>query len=113
MWLTMRGALSASVRCKLRSYYLPSMAGIATAIYEATRSPTRRHRRIGAMWRASSPAIERLPGTYPFTLERSVERFRINDYLHRMVEPAHREAFMSDPEASFEAASHERERSAT
>ena len=30
--------------------------------------------------------------------------YRINDYLHRMVEPAHREAFMADPEASFEAA---------
>jgi gallate dioxygenase len=34
MWLTMRGALSANVVCKHRSYYLPSMAGIATAIYE-------------------------------------------------------------------------------
>ena len=30
--------------------------------------------------------------------------YRINDYLHRMVEPAHREAFLRDPEASFEAA---------
>ncbi len=30
--------------------------------------------------------------------------FRINDYLHRMVEPSHREAFLSDPEASFEVA---------
>jgi gallate dioxygenase len=34
MWLTMRGALPANVECKYRSYYLPSMAGIATAIYE-------------------------------------------------------------------------------
>ena len=45
--------------------------------------------------------IERLPGTYPFTLERSVKAFRINDYLHRMVEPSHRETFLRDPEASF------------
>ena len=30
--------------------------------------------------------------------------YRINDYLHRMVEPSHREAFRRDPEASFEAA---------
>src|SRR5215471_4824066 len=35
-WLTMRGALSASVHCKHRSYYLPSMTGIATAIYEGS-----------------------------------------------------------------------------
>jgi gallate dioxygenase len=47
---------------------------------------------------------ERLEGTYPFTLERSVKAFRINDYLHRMVEPSHREAFLRDPESSFEAA---------
>jgi hypothetical protein len=39
MWLTMRGALSASVECKYRSYYLPSMTGIATAIYEGTDAP--------------------------------------------------------------------------
>ncbi len=39
MWLTMRGALSANVECKFRSYYLPSMAGIATAIYEGTDAP--------------------------------------------------------------------------
>jgi len=34
MWLIMRGALSAQVRCLHRNYYLPSMTGIATAIYE-------------------------------------------------------------------------------
>src|SRR5690349_11275422 len=36
MWLTMRGALPANVECRFRSYYLPSMAGIATAIYEGS-----------------------------------------------------------------------------
>ena len=34
MWLVMRGALSARVRKLHQSYYLPSMTGIATAIYE-------------------------------------------------------------------------------
>ena len=34
MWLVMRGAMAARVRCLHRTYYLPSMAGIATAIYE-------------------------------------------------------------------------------
>ena len=106
MWLTMRGALSANVECKHRSYYLPSMTGIATAIYEgADDEPNpgvvERHREHMARELAG---VERLEGTYPFTLERSVKAYRINDYLHRMVEPAHREAFLRDPEASFEAA---------
>ena len=106
MWLTMRGALPASVTCKHRSYYLPSMTGIATAIYEpADDAPdaatVERHRRHMARELAG---IEALDGSYPFTLERSVKAFRINDYLHRMVEPAHREAFRRDPDASFAAA---------
>ncbi len=105
MWLTMRGALSANVECKYRSYYLPSMAGIATAIYEGMDEPNpvvvERHRNhVGEQL----AGIEKLAGTYPFTIERSVRAFRINDYLHRMVEPAHREAFQRDPEASFAAA---------
>jgi gallate dioxygenase len=106
MWLTMRGALPAGVQCRFRSYYLPSMTGIATAIYEGVdeapdAAAIERHRRhVGR----ELAGIERLPGSYPFTLERSVKAFRINDYLHRMVEPAHRQAFLADPEASFEAA---------
>ena len=106
MWLTMRGALPANVECKYRSYYLPSMAGIATAIYEGVDDApnpavVERQRRHVA---TDLAGVERLEGTYPFTLERSVESFRINDYLHRMVEPGHREAFLRDPEASFESA---------
>jgi len=105
MWLTMRGALSAKVECKYRSYYLPSMTGIATAIYEGVDDPypagVERHRRHIA---SELRGVERLEGTYPFTLERSVKAFRINDYLRRMVDPSHREAFRLDPDASFEAA---------
>jgi len=106
MWLTMRGALPASVTCKHRSYYLPSMTGIATAIYESADGAPNpavvdRHRRNVAR---ELEGIEALQGSYPFTLERSVNAFRINDYLHRMVEPRHREAFRRDPEASFAAA---------
>jgi gallate dioxygenase len=107
MWLTMRGALSANVVCKHRSYYLPSMAGIATAIYEGEEgAPTgsasvERHRQRMAIELAGA---EKLQGTYPFSIEVAVRAFRINDYLHRMVEPAHREVFVRDEEASFEAA---------
>ena len=106
MWLTMRGALSSSVVCKHRSYYLPSMTGIATAIYEgvdgeANPNAVKRHQDHMAR---ELKGIEQLEGTYPFTLERSIKGYRINDYLHRMVDPSHREAFRRDPEASFEAA---------
>ena len=106
MWLTMRGALPANVACRFRSYYLPSMAGIATAIYEGAddgldAAALARERQHAATELAG---IDQLPGTYPFTLARSVRAYRINDYLHRMVEPAHREAFLRDPETSFAAA---------
>ena len=106
MWLALRGALSAQVVCRHRSYYLPSMAGIATAIYEGVDEKpdanlVSRHREHMARELAG---VEKLEGSYPFTLERSVRAYRINDYLHRMVEPAHRQAFLGDPEASFEAA---------
>ena len=105
-WLIMRGALPAKVTCKQRSYYLPSMTGIATAIYEgAEEAPepalVARHRQHMAR---QLDGIESIEGSYPFTLERSVRAYRINEYLHRMIEPAHRKAFLADPEASFEAA---------
>jgi gallate dioxygenase len=44
---------------------------------------------------------ERLHGTYPFTLERSVKTYRLNRYLNRMTEPAHRQQFLEHPEVSF------------
>ena len=106
MWLTMRGALPAQVTCKHRSYYLPSMTGIATAVYEvADEAPdaAEAQRQRGHIARELD-GIEKIQGSYPFTIERSVRAFRINDYLHRMVLPEHREAFKRDPEASFEAA---------
>jgi gallate dioxygenase len=105
MWLTMRGALPAGARCTYRAYYLPSMTGIATAIYdvpdeEPDAAAAERHR---AHMAAELRGVEQLDGTYPFTLQRSVARFRINDYLHRMVEPGHRAAFQHDPDTHMAA----------
>ncbi|SIT51520.1 Aromatic ring-opening dioxygenase, subunit LigA [Paraburkholderia piptadeniae] len=106
MWLAMRGALPAGVVCRHRGYYLPSMTGIATAIYEGIdtepdSSAVERHRKRMA---AQLDGIEQLPGTYPFSIGTAVKAYRINDYLHRMIEPDHRARFLSDPEGSFEAA---------
>lgn len=106
MWLVMRGALSSNVRKTHQSYYLPSMTGIATAIYENLASPpvageVERHRRHIDEELAG---VEALRGTYPFTLETSVRAYRLNKFLHGMTRPAHRAAFLADKEAAFEAA---------
>ncbi len=111
MWLVMRGALSAEVRCLHRAYYLPSMTGIATAVYEnvATGSSSAES---AAAERATQLAhagaqlagAERLEGSYPFTIERSVGAYRLNHFLHALIAPDVRAAFLAAPEAEFERA---------
>ncbi|MGJ7495414.1 gallate dioxygenase [Variovorax sp. RT4R15] len=106
MWLVMRGALSSNVRKTHQSYYLPSMTGIATAVYENLASPpvageVERHRRHID---AQLAGVEALAGTHPFTLETSVRAYRLNKFLHGMTRPDHRARFVVDQEAAFEAA---------
>jgi len=106
MWLVMRGALSANIRKTHQSYYLPSMTGIATAVYENLASPpiageAERHRRHVE---AQLAGVEKLDGTYPFTLETSVRAYRLNRFLHAMTQPEHRARFLTDEETSFDAA---------
>ncbi len=100
MWLVMRGALAERVKCLHRSYYLPSMAGIATAIYENADTPPREPSRADEQL----AGIEQLPGTYPFTIERGVRCYRLNAFLHDLVVPDKRAAFLADEEAAFERA---------
>jgi len=107
MWLIMRGALAKKVQTLHRSYYLPSMTGIATLVLEDVEADEQdtdqaeAHRKhIGHQLEG----IENLPGTHPFTLETSVRAYRLNKFLHGMVEQRHRERFLQDPEASFEEA---------
>jgi gallate dioxygenase len=45
--------------------------------------------------------IEKLEGTYPFTLATSVKAYRLNKFLHQLTDPAHRQRFLADPEAAF------------
>jgi gallate dioxygenase len=105
MWLIMRGALSAQISRRHRSYYLPSMTGIATVVWDnnagapAAAALEQQREHLGH----ELAGAEQLEGTYPFTLERSVKTYRLNRYLHRMTEPGHREAFLRDPEGSFSA----------
>jgi gallate dioxygenase len=107
MWLIMRGALTSRVKKVHQSYYLPSMTAIATVIYEnesdassGGESLTDYRARIGRQW----AGIEKLQGTYPFTLDRSVKAYRLNNFLHRLVEPEFRRRFLQEPEALFQEA---------
>ena len=106
MWLIMRGALSNRVRKTHQSYYLPSMTAIASVIFEnepdeGTGEPVPAYRaRIAREW----AGIEKLQGTYPFTIERSVKAYRLNAFLHRLIEPAFRRQFLDDAEPLFQEA---------
>ena len=106
MWLVMRGALTAGVRVPHRAYYLPSMTGIATAIFEPhsdtvdERAAERQRERIALQ----TAGVESLPGTYPFTLARSVKTYRLNKFLHDLVDAEKRARFLAAEEKAFEAA---------
>ncbi len=104
MWLVMRGAMSKKIRKIHQTQYLPSMTTIATAIYEdegaapaaseiAKQQELIGHELVGA---------DKLTGTYPFTLERSLKSFRINSFLHDLIVPDKRERFLADEEGAYE-----------
>ncbi|MBL4285212.1 gallate dioxygenase [Vibrio fluvialis] len=103
MWLIMRGALSDKVKKVHSATYLPSMTNIATVIFEdlgnsfddAQAEQYRQH------IQHEIAGVEKLSGTYPFGLESAHRAYRLNDFLHRLIEPAHRERFKQEPKALF------------
>jgi gallate dioxygenase len=106
MWLIMRGALAPRVKKLHQAYYLPSMTPIATVIFENdsaeidAETPAAYRERIQRQWQG----IETLPGTYPFTLERSVKAYRLNAFLHSLLHIERRRRFLEEPEELFEEA---------
>ncbi len=109
MWMIMRGAMPARINCLHREYYLPSMTGIAVAVYESDVAvDPARQARANAEHLAhighQTAGAEELEGTYPFTLERSVAHYRINRYLHQLIQPDFRARFLADPDATYEEA---------
>jgi gallate dioxygenase len=97
MWLIMRGAMSDRIRCVHRDYCLPSMTAIATLIYENEAEPEKseldkQRELIGHQLEG----VDKLEGTHPFTLAVSHRAYRLNDFLHRLVIPEHRERFLND-----------------
>jgi gallate dioxygenase len=101
MWLVMRGALSANVKKLHQAYYLPSMTGIATLILEnqSREAPYDVQQRQRDKIAQQMAGVEKLPGTYPFTQARSLKALRINRFLHRLIQPAWRERFLTDQQA--------------
>jgi gallate dioxygenase len=108
MWLIMRGALSPQARKIHQAYYLPSMTPIATMIFEDEAEDAAEAEQAAGPYREhiehELKGIETLEGTYPFTLDTSVRAYRLNDFLHRLVDPEHRKRFLADPEAAYEEA---------
>lgn len=101
MWLIMRGALSDQVRRVHRQTYAPSVANIATLVFddlggEPDPAAAERHRQHISR---ELDGLAALPGTYPFTLARSHANRRLNAFLHALVRPEHRARFLSDFEA--------------
>ena len=102
MWLIMRGALSSQVECVHRQTHLPSMTNIATVIYE--NQPAKDEEKLSQHSQfidRQLAGIEKLGGTHPFTLERAHQAYRINDFLHRLIEPEHRRRFVEEPQALY------------
>ncbi|XUM19570.1 gallate dioxygenase [Bradyrhizobium oligotrophicum S58] len=101
MWLIMRGALSDKVRLVHKQTYAPSVTNIATLVFEDLGGAP--DSREVAAYRAhighELAGAEMLTGTYPFTHGRSQANFRINDFLHRLVIPAHRKRFVAEFDA--------------
>lgn len=103
-WLIMRGALSANVTKLHQDYYLPSMTGIATLLLEnqSREIPVDAQERHRQKMHHQLAGIELLEGTYPFTLERSHKGYRLNRFLHQLIQPDWRKRFLETPEELFD-----------
>ena len=101
MWLIMRGALTPKVNKLHQSYYLPSMTAIATAIYEPVGETEKPGKAYNEHITHQLAGIEKLNGTYPYTLDRSLKAYRLNKFLHSLTNPEWRAKFRADKEALF------------
>ncbi|PCH95851.1 MAG: protocatechuate 3,4-dioxygenase [Rhodobacteraceae bacterium] len=101
MWLIMRGALSDDVKLIHKQTYAPSVTNIATLVFEdlgdePDPAEIEAYREHVGYHLAGADTLE---GTYPFTHAISQKNFRLNTFLHDLIEPEHRERFLSDFDA--------------
>ncbi len=106
MWMLMRGALAKEVKCTHKTYFLPSMTPIVSMIFEEVSDevPAESDEALRARMMHQWEGAAALEGTYPFTIERSVKGFRINHFLHSLIDPEVRARFKADEEATLAAA---------
>jgi gallate dioxygenase len=106
MWLVMRGALSKKVTKVHEAYFLPSMTPIANVIFEEVPDgePAETTEKYLRRIHREFDGLEQIEGTYPFTLERSVKAYRLNEFLHSLIDSKTRLRFRADPEILFEEA---------
>ena len=103
MWLIMRGALTPKVRKVHQSYAIPTMTATATVIYEDQPSAdeTQSVAAYAAQARREYDGVAKIEGSYPFTLDRSSKAYRLNRYLHGIIQPELRGRFLYDREGSY------------
>ena len=104
MWLLMRGALSNKVKKLHQTYYVPSMTAISSVIFEddSVDPVTESNEDFRKRMMTQYAGIEKLEGTYPYVIERSVKAFRLNRFLHSLVRPEFRKQFLADPVPLFD-----------
>ena len=106
MWMIMRGALAPTVNLIHKTYYLPSMCAIAALVFEdaepvVVKETVEEHtKRIYHQLEG----IEKLEGTYPYTIEMSVRAYRLTSFLHDLIIPEKRKLFLEREEEAFEQA---------
>jgi gallate dioxygenase len=103
MWLIMRGALTSKVRKLHQSYCLPSMTATATVIYEDLSENEEGESPDAYLARARREydGLLQLDGSYPFDFDRSSRAYRLNKYLHGIIQPELRGRFLYDREGSY------------
>ena len=104
MWLVMRGALTAKVNKVHESYCLPSMTATATVVYEDLPDQDDGEDPADYYSRAQREyaAVADLEGSYPFDFHRSSQAYRLNKYLHGIIQPELRGRFLYDREGSYD-----------
>jgi gallate dioxygenase len=104
MWLVMRGALTPKVRKVHQSYTLQSMTATATVIYEDLpgQEEGETPEQYFAKARREYDGVTEIEGTYPFNFDRSGRAYRLNKYLHGIIQPELRGRFLYDREGSYD-----------
>ena len=103
MWLIMRGALTRKVRKVHQSYAIPTMTATGTVIYEDVPEADEAAKVVeyADKARREYDGVTKLEGSYPFTLDRSSRAYRLNRYLHGIIQPELRGRFLYDREGSY------------